>query len=103
MKSVILTVSCIFLALSSNVYAGGTQAGGNSKMGNFTSDVTVDNVTQVTIGNKNESEMAIGGISSRGTLKMGDFKSSVHAKNITQATIGNNNSSSLALGGIVNR
>ncbi|MFZ2725115.1 MAG: hypothetical protein WAX77_02570 [Methylococcaceae bacterium] len=46
MKSVILTVSCILLALSSNVYAGGAQGDGNFKMGNFTSDVTVDNITQ---------------------------------------------------------
>jgi hypothetical protein len=105
MKLAILTISYVFaalLAMSSNVYAGGIQGGGDFKLGgNFTSTTTAKHITQTNIGSGN-SEMAVSGITNHGKLHIqGNYSSTTTAKNITQTNIGSG-SSSLAVSGIVN-
>jgi hypothetical protein len=88
MKSVVLIVSCIFLALSSNVYACiQNQNGGNIvKSGrNYTSTTTTKNITQRSLGSIN-SDLSPSYYRERNAQKGG----CVDIINNTEATVGCN-------------
>jgi hypothetical protein len=84
------------LAHSTMAQARGEQGGGVDITGDFNSHVTTDNVTQLTLGNDNTSDLLVGSVS--GNVRMNNFTSTVQAKNVTQLTLGNGNTSSLLLG-----
>lgn len=82
------------MAHSTSAHAFGEQGG--IEIDNFKANVKTGPVTQLTLGNKNNSELLIA--SASGKVKMKNFESNVKTGPVTQLTLGNSNTSSLLIG-----